>query len=65
MSTIRKYRAAIILTALITITLLLTLVWRVDNTKTLRWAHVYEISTPYHQQTLKAAREFEGLFAGQ
>ena len=61
MSGALKYRAAIILTAIITIALILTLVWRVDNTKTLRWAHVYEISTPYHQQTLKAAREFEEL----
>ena len=61
MSGALKYRAAIFLTAIITIALILTLVWRVDNTKTLRWAHVYEISTPYHQQTLKAAREFEEL----
>jgi len=61
MSWVRKYRAAVLLSAIIAITLMLTLVWRVDNTKTLRWAHVYEISTPYHQQTLKAAREFEEL----
>lgn len=61
MSGIRKFRAAIILIGLIIAALILTLVWRVDNTKTLRWAHVYEISTPYHQQTIKAAREFEEL----
>ena len=62
---IREYRVAIILSATIAVTLLLTLVWRVDETRTLRWAHVYEISTPYHQQALVAAREFEELTNGR
>lgn len=62
---IRKYLAALILIATISTALLLTLVWRVENTTTLRWAHVYEISTPYHQQALAAAREFESLTNGQ
>lgn len=57
----RKYRVAILLSATIATALLLTLVWRVEDTATLRWAHVYEISTPYHQQALVAAREFEEL----
>ena len=45
--------------------LLLTLVWRVDETATLRWAHVYEVSTPYHQHALEAAKEFETLTNGR
>ena len=61
----RKYRAALILSATVAVTLLLTLVWRVEDTTTLRWAHVYEISSPYHQQTLAAAREFEELTNGR
>ena len=61
----REYLAALVLTVTIAVTLLLTLVWRVDETRTLRWAHVYEISTPYHQQALAAAREFETLTNGR
>lgn len=60
-----KYRAAIILSMTIVVSLLLTLVWRVDETTTLRWAHVYEVSTPYHQQALIAAREFEEMTNGR
>jgi len=56
-----KQRAAFILYALVGAALLLALLWRVEDSRTLRWAHVYEISTPYHQQALKAAREFEEL----
>ena len=62
---LREYLVAIILTATIAVTLLLTLVWRVEKSTTLRWAHVYEISTPYHQQALSAAREFESLTNGR
>lgn len=63
--TLREYLVAVILTATIAVSLLLTLVWRVEDTATLRWAHVYEISSPYHQQTLAAAREFEELTKGR
>ena len=62
---LREYLVAIILTVTIVVSLLLTLVWRVEETTTLRWAHVYEISTPYHQQALAAAREFEELTYGR
>ena len=62
---LREYLVAIILSATIVVTLLLTLVWRIEETTTLRWAHVYEISTPYHQQALAAAREFEELTNGR
>ena len=61
----RKYRAALILSTTIVAALLLTLVWRAEDTRTLRWAHVYEISSPYHQQTVAAAREFERLTNGR
>ena len=61
----RNRRAAIILTTTIVVSLILTLVWRVEDTRTLRWAHVYEISSPYHQQTVVAAREFERLTDGR
>jgi tripartite ATP-independent transporter DctP family solute receptor len=62
---IRGYFVALLLTATVAISLLLALVWRVDETRTLRWAHVYEISSPYHQQALAAAREFEDLTDGR
>ncbi|MGD8174478.1 MULTISPECIES: sialic acid TRAP transporter substrate-binding protein SiaP [Marinimicrobium] len=55
----RQYRAALILCTTVAVTLLLIILWRVEGTRTLRWAHVYEISSPFHQQTLIAAREFE------
>ena len=61
----REYRVAILLSAIISTSLLLTLVWRVEDTTTLRWAHVYEISSPYHQHALAAAREFEELAEGR
>ena len=61
----REYLVAAILTITVAVALLLTLVWRVEDTTTLRWAHVYEISSPYHQHTLEAAREFEELTNGR
>jgi len=60
----RDYLVAIVLTAMIAAALVLALVWRVDEARTLRWAHVYEISSPYHQQALAAAEEFERLTNG-
>jgi len=61
----REIRVAWFLIGTIAVALLLTLVWRVEDTTTLRWAHVYEISSPYHQQALAAAREFEELTNGR
>ena len=61
----REYLVAAILVTTVAVTLLLTLVWRVEDTSTLRWAHVYEISSPYHQQALAAAEEFERLTDGR
>ena len=60
-----KYRATLVIGALIVASLLLTLVWRVVDTRTLRWAHVYEISTPFHEQALWAAEEFERVTDGR
>ena len=64
-TTPREYLPAVFLIGTIVLTLALALFWRVDQTRTLRWAHVYEISTPYHQQALVAAREFEELTKGR
>lgn len=61
-----KFRAALILSTTVALTLLLAFIWHVDeSTTTLRWAHVYEISSPYHQHTLAAAKEFEALTDGR
>ena len=38
---------------------------RSADSRTLRWAHVYEISSPYHQQALWAAEELERLTGGR
>lgn len=62
---LREYLPALVLIATIAVTLLLTLAWRVEGTPTLRWAHVYEVSTPYHQEALAAAKEFERLTDGR
>ena len=55
----REFLPAIFLIVTIALTLAMALFWRVEQPSTIRWAHVYEISTPYHQQALAAAREFE------
>lgn len=64
-SWLRTYRATVVLGTMILASLLLTLVWRVEDTRTLRWAHVYEISTPFHQHALWAAEEFERVTDGR
>ena len=65
MARLRDYLVAVFLAVTIAVTLLLTLVWRVEGTPTLRWAHVYEISSPYHKQAVAAARRFEELTNGR
>ena len=62
---LRDYGVSIALGSLILVTLVVSLARRVDDSRTLRWAHVYEVSTPFHQHTLKAAREFEQLTDGR
>ncbi len=62
---LRDYTVSIVLGGLILVTLALSLARRIDDTQTLRWAHVYEISTPFHQHTVQAAEEFERLTDGR
>ncbi|MGB5511306.1 MAG: sialic acid TRAP transporter substrate-binding protein SiaP [Woeseiaceae bacterium] len=58
-------KVALAFIAIIATALLLSLIFRVDNTRTLRWAHVYEVSSPYHEQALWAAEEFEHATDGR
>lgn len=58
MTGILRYVTSIFLIALFSICVLLVLARRTDEVKTLRWAHVYETSSPYHTEALKAAEEF-------
>lgn len=53
-----RYITSIFLIASFLICVLLVLARRTDKVKTLRWAHVYETSSPYHAEALKAAEEF-------
>ncbi len=41
------------------------LLLRPGSSGEIRWAHVYEINSPYHQEALAAAAEFEALTGGQ
>ncbi|MEM8684514.1 MAG: sialic acid TRAP transporter substrate-binding protein SiaP [Pseudomonadota bacterium] len=52
-------RFTIAVALLIVSTILLALFWGNRDTQTLRLAHVYEVSSPYHRETLHAAEEFE------
>ena len=65
MMSLAKYRTSLAVIVIIVATLVLTLFWRVEDTRTLRWAHVYEVSSPYHQEALRAAEEFERLTDGR
>ncbi len=53
-----RYFTSTFLIALFSICVLLVLARRTDEVKTLRWAHVYETSSPYHIEALNAAEEF-------
>ncbi len=64
-STIREFAWPLILAALIATMLVATQMGQDDDVRTLRWAHVYEIGSPYHQQALWAAQEFERLTGGR
>ena len=50
---------AIALIAIAVLASLLIVLQRTAGQQTLRWPHVYETSSPYHQQALWAAAEFE------
>ncbi len=62
---VREFALPLVLGALIAVTLTGMQTGRDDGSRTLRWAHVYEISSPYHQQALWAAGEFERLTGGR
>lgn len=56
---LRGYAVSIVLATLIVSSLGMSLARRIDDQKTLRWAHVYEVSTPFHTQAVLAAKAFE------
>ena len=58
MKRLSEYSVALLFTAVITGTLIGALLRRIDDSQTIRWAHIYEVSSPYHQQALWAADEF-------
>ncbi len=62
---LKSHAVALGLFALIAASALATLARRVDDVDTLRWAHVYETSSPYHQQALRVAEEFERRTQGR
>ena len=62
---LREFATPSVLGVLIAVTLVGSQMGRSDDTRKLRWAHVYEISSPYHQQALWAADEFERLTGGR
>lgn len=54
----KSYAASIILIGLVIGSCLIILAKRQDDFRTLRWAHVYETSSPYHSEALWAAEQF-------
>lgn len=65
MESVRSHAVALSLLAVILSSALASLAKRVADVETLRWAHGYEISSPFHQEALRAAREFERRTAGR
>lgn len=55
----RDYRVTIVIFALIALSAAGLSLRRASDVRTLRWAHVYETSTPFHRHTLRAAEIFE------
>ncbi len=58
MKGIFRYNTSFILISAFVVCTVIVLTLRSDNVKVLRWAHVYETSSPYHAEALKAAEEF-------
>lgn len=54
----KVYAPTIILISLVLFSTIYFIVQRAYSIPTLRWAHVYEVSSPYHQEALWAAEEF-------
>lgn len=64
MKFLRTYRATLLLLGIAAVASV-GLWLRPESSGEIRWAHVYEISSPYHQQALAAAAEFEQRTGGQ
>lgn len=60
----RTYRTSLLLLAVAGVAAV-GLLLRPGSSGELRWAHVYEISSPYHQEALAAAAEFEERTGGR
>lgn len=56
---LREYWVSIFLIGTILLATSIVLIRRTDNEHVLRWAHVYETSSPYHQEAVWAGEEFE------
>lgn len=59
MSFIREYAVVLILMTFVVSSVAYLFSKGKSEQRTLRWAHVYEVNTPYHKQALQAARAFE------
>ncbi|MFQ5982558.1 MAG: hypothetical protein ACE5KS_04200 [Woeseiaceae bacterium] len=55
MRKLATHSASISLPGLIAVTVAVTLIRGAYDSQTLRWPHVYEISSPYHKEALWAA----------
>ncbi len=53
-----SHAVSIILIGMVVIAAMIVLAKRTDDVHVLRWAHVYETSSPYHSEALWAAEEF-------
>ena len=59
-----RYRITLLLTGVAAVAAT-GLLLRPGSSGEIRWAHVYEISSPYHQEALAAAADFEDRAGGQ
>ncbi len=65
MRLLRVYFPSIVLTAVVLCVCAYFISRAIYSVPVLRWAHVYEVSSPYHQQALWAAAEFERRTEGR
>ncbi|MBK1880286.1 sialic acid TRAP transporter substrate-binding protein SiaP [Pelagicoccus mobilis] len=65
MKRFRTYLPTLLLLSCVAASTVYFLVQRAYSVQTLRWAHVYEVSSPYHQEALWAANEFARLTDGK
>ena len=65
MQLIRKYGIALVIIAGIAVITSAMLARRVDDRVTLRWPHIYEVTSAYHEQALWAAERVEQRTRGR